>query len=113
MDRLNPKVADYYQSYHPATFRLIAQVVQAFTCQGKPIGICGELGGEPLASAELVGLGMRKLSMSAGSAAAVKKQVRRLNVPRAERLARTILGLATASRVEAFLKGESLDEPIH
>lgn len=35
VDRLNPSVAKYYQSFHPAMFRLIKQIAEAFTSQGK------------------------------------------------------------------------------
>ena len=69
VDRMNPEVTSYYQSYHPALFRLIGYVVERFKQAGKPICICGELGGDPLAAPVLVGLGIRKLSMSLSSVA--------------------------------------------
>ena len=62
-DRLNPDVAAYCQSYHPAVFRLISSVADAFIKEKKPLSICGELGGDALAVPALVGLGIRKLSM--------------------------------------------------
>ena len=106
VDRLNPKVAEYYQSYHPAMFRLIGNVVKEFTAQGKPVSICGELGGEPLATSVLIGLGLRKLSMNLSSIAAVKRQIAEININKAERMSRTVLGLSTAAQVESFLKSE-------
>jgi phosphotransferase system enzyme I (PtsI) len=106
VDRLNPKVAKYYQSYHPAMFRLIGNVVNAFQSQKKPVGICGELGGESLATAVLIGLGLRKLSMNSSSIASVKKTVSEINIRKAERMAQTVLGLSTAAQVESFLKSE-------
>jgi phosphotransferase system enzyme I (PtsI) len=109
VDRLNPKVARYYQSYHPAMFRMIANVITEFNKLGKPISICGELGGEPPAVAVLIGLGMRKFSMNASSLAAVKKTIRDLDVNRAERMANTVLGLATAGQVADFLSSETSD----
>lgn len=110
VDRLNPKVARYYQSYHPAMFRMIANVITEFNKLGKPVSICGELGGEPAAVSVLIGLGMRKFSMNASSIAEVKKTIRELDVNRAHRLANTVLGLATAGQVAAFLKSESSDD---
>ncbi|HVI42207.1 MAG TPA: phosphoenolpyruvate--protein phosphotransferase [Anaerovoracaceae bacterium] len=106
VDRLNPKVAKYYQSYHPAMFRLIGNVVNAFNAQGKPISICGEMGGEPLATSVLIGLGLRKLSMNSLSIAAVKKRITEINIHKAERMAKTVMGLSTAAQVENFLKSE-------
>lgn len=106
VDRLNPKVAKYYQSYHPAMFRLIGNIVSAFQSQHKPVSICGELGGEALATSVLIGLGLRKLSMNSSSIASVKKTVSEINIRKAERMAQTVLGLSTAAQVESFLKSE-------
>jgi len=106
VDRLNPAVSKYYQSYHPAMFRLIGQVVSAFNDAGKPIGICGEMGGEPLAVAALIGLGIRKFSMGISSVPGVKKLITGLTLPQAKSLAEQALSCATASEVEkAFKEG--------
>jgi phosphotransferase system enzyme I (PtsI) len=109
VDRLNPRVAKYYQSYHPALFRMVAQVVTAFDALDKPISLCGELAGEALAIPVLIGLGLRKLSMSPGSLAPAKQVIRQLNTNRARRMANTVLGLSTAGQVEAFLKSEAAE----
>ncbi len=110
VDRLNPKVAQYYQVYHPALFRVIGNVARAFREQGKSISICGELSGDPLVTPLLIGLGIRKLSMNESSIAAVKKQISVLNMQRAERIAKTVLELETAGEVEAFLKSEAASQ---
>ncbi len=106
VDRLNPSVSSYYQTYHPAMFRIIGNAVAAFNAAGKPIGVCGEMGGDPLAAAVLIGLGMRKLSMGIASVAAIKKLVTGLSIPKAEELARNVVGMATAAEVEQYLKEE-------
>lgn len=106
-DRMNPAVAPYYQTYHPALFRLIGHVVRTFNDAGKPICVCGEMGGDRLAAPVLIGLGMRKLSMGFASVAKIKKRLSGLTVAAAEELARNACSLPTAGDVEAFLK-ESL-----
>ena len=45
-DRLNPDVAENYESYGPAMLRCLHNICQAFDAAGKPISICGELAGE-------------------------------------------------------------------
>ena len=90
VDRMNPEVTSYYQSYHPALFRLIGYVVERFKQAGKPICICGELGGDPLAAPVLVGLGIRKLSMSLSSVAAVKRALAGFTVKQMEEMARAV-----------------------
>ena len=106
VDRLNPSVAKYYQSFHPAMFRLIKQIAEAFTSQGKSVSVCGEMGGNPQAVALLAGLGIRKFSMNASSVAPVKKMIHQLNIRKAERMARTVLELSTAVQVESYMNSE-------
>jgi len=109
VDRLNPSVSEYYQSYHPAMFRLIEHVVSVFNAAGKPISVCGEMGGEPLAAAALIGLGMRKLSMGISSVPRIKKLITGLTVPLAKTLADQLMYSATADEAENILK-EGLNE---
>lgn len=104
VDRLNPTVAKYYQSYHPAMFRLIGYVVEQFNKQGKPICVCGELGGDKLAAPVLLGLGMRRLSMGIASVARIKKIITQLDVARAKTLAENVCRLETAEEIESYLK---------
>jgi len=106
VDRLNPNVSGYYQSYHPAMFRLMGYVVREFQRAGKSVSICGELGGDPLAAAVLIGLGMRKLSMGLASVAPIKKMLSGLTIARAEELAKTAVGLSSADEVRAYLEQE-------
>lgn len=106
VDRMNPAVAEYYQNYHPAMFRLIRRVVEEFNKAHKPICVCGELGGDPLAMPVLLGFGMRKISMGAASVAQCKKVIRGLTVEKAEQLASRVCGMSTASEIEAYLKQE-------
>lgn len=104
VDRMAPEVSDYYQSYHPALFKLIHMVVQAFGKAGKPVGVCGELGGDALAVPALLGLGLRRFSMGEASVAAVKKAVCTTDTPKAEELARQVLQSVSAGQVETLLR---------
>ena len=104
VDRGNPDVKEYYQTYHPALFRLIGYVVRSFAAQGKPVGVCGEMGGDPLAAAVLIGLGMRQLSMGASSVAPVKQMILSTSCESAESMAKTVCGLSTADEVKLYLK---------
>ena len=75
-DRMNPAVAQYCRSSHPAIYRAIAMTIQAFRKENKPLSICGELGGDKNAACVLVGMGMRKLSMSIHAVPGVKQKQR-------------------------------------
>lgn len=106
VDRLNPAVAKYYQSFHPAMFRIINHVVKSFVDQKKSISVCGEMGGDPLGVIPLLGLGIRKFSMSPSSIANVKKKLFETPSRKAQRIANTVLHLSSGDQVEAFLKHE-------
>ncbi|MDR1620203.1 MAG: phosphoenolpyruvate--protein phosphotransferase [Clostridiales bacterium] len=102
-DRMNPDVARYYQSYHPALLQVLGQIADAFNAAGKPLGICGELGGDQKATELLIGLGFRKLSMGVEALAAVKRTVCNLESKTAQRVAQTALRLRTADEILDYL----------
>lgn len=106
VDRMNPAVTSYYQTYSPAMFRLIGYVVEQFNKAGKPICVCGEMGGDKLAAPVLVGLGMRRLSMGLASVAQIKKLLSQLTIEKAEQLAKKVRELDTAAAVEQLLHSE-------
>jgi phosphotransferase system enzyme I (PtsI) len=103
VDRINPTVSSYYQSYHPALFRLMGYAVEQFNKKDKPISVCGELGGDELAAPVLVGLGMRKLSMSASSVAKIKKVLSKHTVKEMESLTAKVVNSATAEEAKKYM----------
>jgi phosphotransferase system enzyme I (PtsI) len=102
-DRMNVEVEKYYQSYHPAMFRIIKEIVTSFTKAGKSISICGELGSDSLAVPLLIGLGLRKFGMGAASVAAVKKSISSITLKKCEEVAQQVLKLSTASEIKNYL----------
>ncbi len=80
-ERGNPLLAGFADGLHPAVLQLIDQVVRASHQHGKWTGVCGELAGDPLATAVLVGLGVDELSMSPGSIPRVKAIIHALDTP--------------------------------
>lgn len=103
-DRLNSEVSPYYQSLHPAMLRLIGSTASAFIAEKKDLCVCGELGGDPAAAAVLIGLGLRRLSMSAASLAGIKQLIANITVKEAEVLAQEALALSTAAEIETRLR---------
>lgn len=108
-DRLNQNVASYYQSYHPALFRLIRYTVEQFSRAGKPVSVCGELGGDRLAMPILLGFGVRRVSMGIAAVARAKKIISRLDLSCARNMAEHVCQMETAGEVEAYLKDSLKD----
>jgi len=61
VDRNNPRVADLYQDLHPAILGALKAVVDAGRQARIPVGICGELAGNPLAAVLLLRMGLHVL----------------------------------------------------
>ncbi len=102
-DRQNSVVGEYYQTFHPALFKLIKQTVSAFEKYGKPVSLCGEIASNLSAVPLLIGLGLRKLSMGAGSIAAVKHKLASVSIKQAEEIAKKALKCASAADVKKLL----------
>jgi phosphotransferase system enzyme I (PtsI) len=103
VDRTNATVAPLADALHPAVLRLIAGVAEAGRRQGKWVGVCGDLAGEPLAAPVLVGLGVEELSMAPSLLSAVKEAVRAVSRSGAEDVARKALACRTAAEVRELL----------
>lgn len=104
VDRLSPSVSKYYRPLDPAMLRLIKYTVDEFKKRGKSIGICGELGGEPVPAIALVGLGLRKLSMNLSSVAKIKKTISELSIAQMRSAAEDALRAKTAAEAEAAIR---------
>ena len=98
-DRMNASVAAYSQSMGPAMLKTLKMIIDAFRAAGKPLSVCGEMGGDPAAAALLVGMGLRKLSMSASSVAAIKEMLATHTLPELEAKAAAALQCRTQAEV--------------
>jgi len=101
VDRNNEHVADLYQPLHPAILRLLRFVVDAAAKEGIEVEICGEMAGDPRMAPLLVGMGLRRLSMSPRMVPTIKTLIRDFDCAELEELAGRCLELPCASEVEA------------
>src|SRR5204862_6005312 len=63
-DRGNDRVSAIADPLQPAVLRMVRFAAEAAEVAGIPAAVCGELAGDPAATALLVGLGITELSMS-------------------------------------------------
>ncbi len=109
VDRNNPRVADLYDSLHPAVIRAILQVVESARVHGKPVSVCGEMAGDPAAAILLVGMGIESLSMSVASLPRVKWVIRNLTRERANEILSNVLVMEDVDSIRAYLN-QTLEE---
>jgi phosphotransferase system enzyme I (PtsP) len=79
-DRANPKLAERYDWLSLAILRFLDRVVR--TCDGYKVtvGVCGEMGGRTLEAMALLGLGVKRLSITPASIGPVKAMMRSLDL---------------------------------
>ncbi|MDC7219870.1 MAG: phosphoenolpyruvate--protein phosphotransferase [Spirochaetales bacterium] len=104
IDRGNEKVAPLYQPLHLGLIRMIHMVVKNGHSHGIPVSICGEMGGDPMYTAILLGLGLDEISMSAYSLPETKKIIRSVSIAESEELLGTILEMKSYKEINDFTR---------
>lgn len=91
-DRTSADLAEYADPWQPAPLSLIAQVARAGARTGKPVGVCGEAGADPLLACVLVGMGVSSLSMASGAIPGVGAMLATVTMDQCEAAARAVVG---------------------
>ncbi len=103
-DRNNETVADLYNAADPSILRLLGHVIRSANKASIDVNICGEMSGEPMFTQLLLGLGVRQLSATPRKIPELKRLVRQMSIPDAERVAGEALRLETAREVTSYLR---------
>jgi phosphoenolpyruvate-protein phosphotransferase (PTS system enzyme I) len=103
VDRGNEAIAEIYEPLHPAVLRAIRAVVESGGRRPIPVGICGEMAGEPLYAVLLLGLGLTDFSVSPFLVPEIKTILRASTYAEAAGLAKRCLELSTPAEVRAVV----------
>jgi phosphotransferase system enzyme I (PtsP) len=79
-DRANPKLAERYDWLSPAIMRFLKRVLGNLAGHTVDVTVCGEMGGRRLEALALIGLGIRRLSITPASVGPIKELVRKVDV---------------------------------
>ncbi len=79
-DRADPRLAERYDWLSPAILRFLKRVFDQCNAARVAVGVCGEMGGRPLEAMALLGLGLRRLSISPAGVGPVKAMIRTLDI---------------------------------
>ena len=99
VDRGNKKIANRYNSFHPAVIQSIKRIIDAAHAQGIEVGMCGEFASDEKATALLLGLGLDEFSMSAGEVANIKNIIRNTSYEEAKLRAKKAASVYTIQEV--------------
>ena len=105
VDRNNEHVADLYQPLHPAILRMLRFVIDSARAANIEISLCGEMAADPRYALLLVGMGLRRLSMTPSRVPEIKTWIRDIPAAELAELAQQCLGFCTAHEVQRHLEG--------
>jgi phosphotransferase system enzyme I (PtsP) len=104
VDRNNPRVSGIYDSLHPAVLHALHQVVRAARLEGTPVGICGEMAGDPIVTAILVAMGFDSLSSSPANFARVKWVIRRFAYHQMRNILKEVMKFEDPADIRSYLE---------
>jgi phosphotransferase system enzyme I (PtsI) len=104
VDRGNEKINSMYEPFHPAVLRLIRMVVENAHNAGIPVGMCGEMAGDPMAAVILMGLGLDELSMSAFGIPEIKRIIRSTTILEAEEFLGTLMDMKSFRDIDKYVR---------
>ena len=86
IDRNNPQVALYYDPLHPGVLHELSRIVKTAAQCGLPLSVCGEMASDSVAALFLLGMGIRRISISAAHIPTIKWLIQQVNTKDTEQL---------------------------
>ncbi len=78
-DRSNSRMATRFDPLSPVVLTLIRDIVERCDSAGVPVSLCGEMAARPLEALALIGVGLRRLSVSPAKVGPLKTMIRTLH----------------------------------
>lgn len=103
VDRNNDLITNLYQEFHPSVIRAIKHVIDTAHAHGKWVGLCGEMGGNPLGTILLLGLGLDEFSMVPSMIPTIKGIIRETRYEDAKNFAEEVLRCHTTAETKRLL----------
>lgn len=105
VDRHDPGVSELYDPLHPAVLTLLHQVIRMAVKAKKPVGVCGEIAGDPTMAKLLIGMGARHLSMESARILPLKEMILGMKCADAEVLVRKINRMHNFGNIRRLVTG--------
>src|SRR5919106_2843797 len=103
VDRSNRRVASLYEPLHPAVLAALASTIEAGKQEGKRVGLCGEMAGDPLCALLLLGMGLEEFSMNSLYIPVIKRTIRSITFQAAKSIALIVLQMDTVGEIKRYL----------
>ena len=106
VDRSNKDVVSLYNTADPAVLKLIVAAIEAADRKGIPINLCGQMSGSPTYTMLLLGLGLRRFSVTPSAIPEIKNVCRQVTLEQCEAVAKRVMTMENARDIKSYLKGE-------
>jgi phosphoenolpyruvate-protein phosphotransferase (PTS system enzyme I) len=104
VDRMNEKVKDLYDPFHPGLLRLISYVIEQGHKNKIPVALCGELASDPMATRLLLGMGLKEFSMSATSIPFIKNSINNTSMLKAMEVTKKTMEMDNSQDIITYLQ---------
>ncbi len=104
IDRVDNEVSYLYDPLHPAVLNLIHNTIIAGIKSNIPVGLCGEMAGEPRFTRLLLGMGLTEFSMHPSTLLDVKQTIKLTDTNKLAGMTKKILKSATSHEVSNYLE---------
>jgi phosphotransferase system enzyme I (PtsI) len=102
-DRDNPKVAHLCQPLAPPVLIVLKNVITACNAANIPVTVCGEMAGRPKAFVLLLGMGLRRFSMSPAFVPSIKQLASQISVDEAAQIVESVMKFKTVAQVNKYM----------
>jgi len=106
VDRSNKDVVGLYNSADPAVLKLIRATIEAADSASIPVNLCGQMSGSPTFTMLLLGLGLRRFSVTPSAIPEIKNVCRGVNLEQCRAVAARALSMENARDIKSYLKEE-------
>jgi len=103
-DRISERMQGYYRPTAPPVLHLLHRLAETANRMGKDLSLCGEIAGDPLYLALLLGLGYRSLSVAPVLLPDLARAIGKIALADSQRLAARCLSQSTADEVDTILR---------
>lgn len=103
-DRMQGALAPLLSPWQPALLAMVRSTCDGGRATGKPVGVCGEAGGDPLLALVLVGLGVTSLSMAPSKVGTVRAALRLHDLATCQQMAAFAVDAPTAAEAKAAVE---------
>ncbi|HEY5284654.1 MAG TPA: phosphoenolpyruvate--protein phosphotransferase, partial [Polyangia bacterium] len=105
VDRTNSNVADLYIPHHPAVLRGLHRAITGALRNNREVSVCGDMAHDPRFVRFLLGVGVRKFSMSAGYLPRVQEAIFATRLDEAQTFAKRLLAESSVAGTTRILEG--------